>query len=284
MKKKKGNNLSFNFFSPAKINLFFRLKSKRDDGYHNLESLFQAISLGDHLTISLSTKDEFSTNVPYLSFDDQNLVIKALRLFRLSTHIEDPISIFLDKKVPIQTGLGGGSSNGATLLWALNRLFKTNLSVEFLTELAAQISSDSPFFFSEGTALCTGRGDQVHNIKALEPQRGWIVKPAFGISTPQAYACVRTIKKSMPINLHLESFYTKQPHFQNDLEQSACYIEPLLGKLKQELMEEGIETVFMTGSGSGLVCLGKTPPKPKKTIQIYPFHYINRSHNQWYSE
>lgn len=280
--KEKKSSTTLTLFSPAKINLFFRLKKKRQDGFHDLESLFQTISLKDDLSLTFSQEDTFSSNADYLSFNDQNLIIKALNVFRDFTKVTHPLAIHLKKNIPIETGLGGGSSNAATLLWGLNLLFKTNLSLKELFFLAAKVSSDSSFFFSLGTALCEGRGESVKNLKALEPTQGWIVKPPYGISTPKAYALSKVPLSQQLLTHQVNSFYTPNPLFQNDLESSAFEIEPELKRLKQDLLDQGCETVFMTGSGSGLICLGKTEPKPKKTIQIYPFHYINRRLSEWY--
>ncbi|MES2198630.1 MAG: hypothetical protein V4489_00475, partial [Chlamydiota bacterium] len=110
------------FLSPAKINVFFKVLRKREDGFHEISSLYQAITLFDTLQIRLSAKDEFTCSDPSLSLDHTNLVNKALNLFRKKTGSSDQFSIHLDKKIPMQAGLGGGSSNAATALWAFSKL------------------------------------------------------------------------------------------------------------------------------------------------------------------
>ncbi len=270
-------------FSPAKINLFFKLNGQREDGYHNLQSFFQAVSLGDTLVLKHSQKDSFKSNVEHLGFNDHNSIIKALFLFREETGITFPLDIFLDKKIPTEAGLGGGSSNAATTLWGLNELFGRPASLETLFNWAMRITSDSSFFFSAGTALCEGRGELVQNMPALSNESVWLVKPSQGLSTQRVYA---ESKAHTPITNKLDELlkriYSKTPIYSNDLEAPAFALYPELKTLKQELIEQNFDSVFMTGSGSTLVCIGKNRPVTKKTVQIFPVRYINRPCNQWY--
>ncbi|KAI8525847.1 hypothetical protein RHMOL_Rhmol13G0262600 [Rhododendron molle] len=159
-------------FSPCKINVFLRITSKR--GFHDLASLFhsisdnivapmnfQVISLGDKFKFSLSpsNKDRLSTNVPGVPLDDRNLIIKALNLYRKKTGSDKFFWIHLDKKVPTDPGLGGGSSNAATALWAANQFSGCLATEKELQEWLSEIGSDVPFFFSHGAAYCTSRGE-----------------------------------------------------------------------------------------------------------------------------
>ncbi len=271
-------------FSPAKVNLFFKLNGQREDGYHNLQSLFQAVSLGDTLTFKHSQKDSFKSNLELLGFNDQNSIIKALFIFRKETGFTSPIEIFLDKKIPTEAGLGGGSSNAATTLWGLNELFGRPASLETLFNWANKITSDSSFFFSAGTALCEGRGELVQNMPALLEESVWLVKPSRGLSTEKVYA---ESKNHTPITNKLDELlkktYSKTPIYSNDLEPPAFALYPELKTLKEELIEQGFGSVFMTGSGSTLVCIGKNRPIAKKTVQIFPVRYISRPPNQWYT-
>ena len=134
-------------FSPAKANLFFRVLSKRPDGYHEVASLYTALSLGDIIHIKLDNTDHFSSNISSLLNDDSNLIIRARDSFRKAANIKDLVSIKLEKNIPIGSGLGGGSSNAATVLWIMNELFGSPLSVQELISLGTTIGSDVPFFF-----------------------------------------------------------------------------------------------------------------------------------------
>ena len=179
-------------FSPAKINLFLRILRRRCDGYHELASLFQAIDLGDWLTFTLAEADQFTCSDATLSCDSSNLVSKAVALFRLKSGLQFNIKIHLEKKIPVQAGLGGGSSNAATTLWALNALHNHPFTLQELQSWSSEIGSDIPFFFSQGTAYCTGRGEVVRNLPPLTMQQPLsLYKPPEGISTPALYQALQ---------------------------------------------------------------------------------------------
>jgi 4-diphosphocytidyl-2-C-methyl-D-erythritol kinase len=244
-------------FSPAKINLFLRILGKRPDGYHELASLFQAIGLGDRLTFTLSKEDNLTCSDPLLPTNSSNLVLKAVNLFRLKTGLQSSIQIHLEKKIPTQAGLGGGSSNAATTLWALNALHHFPYTEEELQQWSSEIGSDIPFFFSQGIAYCTGRGEIVRNLPLLPLPSFSIEKPSEGLSTPAIYNALNLSECSSadPETL-LEAFYKGKPTYINDLEAPALRLSPTLSIYKKELLKK-YDQVFMTGSGSAHVCLGK---------------------------
>jgi 4-diphosphocytidyl-2-C-methyl-D-erythritol kinase len=264
-------------FSPAKINLFLKVVRKRGDGYHELSSLFQTISVGDILTFQRQTNDVLTCSDPNLPLDSSNLVLKALQLFRLKTGLDLHLRIHLDKRIPSQAGLGGGSSNAATTLWACNQLSGGIATIKELMEWGAEVGSDVPFFFSLGTAHCTGRGEHVTVLDSLPPTKLWIVKPEFGLSTPEVYHRFRI----QAHNQEREDTILKTISYFNDLETSAFEIRPELQILKQNLLSSGFTTVLMSGSGSSLFCLGegKIPP----SLKAFPAYYLNRSQKNWYS-
>lgn len=273
-------------FSPAKINLFFKIMGLRKDGYHNLQSFFQAINLGDELTISFASKDTYTSTDPTLNFNEKNFIYKALQLFRKKTFLKDPVKIELIKNIPIEAGLGGGSSNVATTLWGLNELFKRPASENELFEWSKEIGSDVPFFFSLGSAICEGRGEKIIPMKMPEPLSSiWIVKPNVSLSTKEVYTYS---KKKTKISESLEELskkiYSKKPILKNDLEEAAFLLCPSLALLKDELEYQGFKYVTMTGSGSAYVCIGESKPKFKNPVQIFPVQYINRAKNQWYTK
>lgn len=275
-------------FSPAKINLFLRIASKRTDGYHNLSSIFQTLSFGDTLTIEHHDRDVLTCTDPSLPIDDSNLILKATELFRQKTGLNHFYKIHLLKRIPIQAGLGGGSSNAATILWACNQLAETRIALKTLKQWGGEIGSDVPFFFSQGTAHCTGRGEHVYCLPQL-PQRPllrplWIVKPSFGLSTPEVY---RRFRLSAPIseaNLQsdLDNFLAGTFPCFNDLESPAFEIKPELKEIKNTLVAHGFETVLMSGSGSAFFCMGtgKVPQDPQLTV--YPAQFHNRPLDHWY--
>jgi 4-diphosphocytidyl-2-C-methyl-D-erythritol kinase len=290
------------FFSPAKINLFFLVLYPRNDGYHEIASLLQTISLGDVLSFSLSSQDYFTTTEKTLSTDSSNLVIKALDLFRKKTSLTAPISIHLDKRIPMEAGLGGGSSNAATTLWALKELFELSISVEELQEWGSFLGSDVPFFFSSGTAFCTGRGEKVHNVK-IPSFPLWIAKPPFGLSTKKVYEHFRdaskplqktsenlknllilgkTDSKNQNIQEILDKWSSGSHVCYNDLESSACHLMPQIEEFRKKLQEAGFSQVTMTGSGSAFFCFGQK----KKNIDCGNLIFsqtIQRNESAWYN-
>lgn len=256
----------------------------RKDGYHNLQSFFQAINLMDQITLSRSSQDEYISNDHTLIFNDKNFVFCALELFRQKTKMLDPVRIELYKEIPKGAGLGGGSSNIATMLWGLNELFTTGYSQSDLQLWSSELSSDAPFFFSHGSAVCEGRGEIVTNYPMPKQKEFmWIIKPSYALSTPEVYLySKKTSKITSSLEGLVESLYSDDPQHFNDLEEAAFLINPQLALLKDELEYLGFSHVFMSGSGSSLVCIGQEMPKIKSPVQIFPIQYINRVPSQWY--
>ena len=279
--------------SPAKINLFLKIIGKRPDGYHEIASLFQAIDLCDTMHFKLSEKDVFTCSDLSLPTDGKNLVIKARELFRRKTGIEDCISIQLQKNIPQQAGLGGGSSNAATTLWALNNLCGNPVSDMQLSEWGAEIGSDVSFFLSQGTAYCTGRGEVLRPLAPLS-HPVWIVKPPIGLSTQKVYAELKLdganlneIKRDFDVESILESFkYLQNMNTNlitfNDLEEPAFKLKPELEALKNNLKACGFSTVLMSGSGSSFFCIGNGDLSTFSKNQIFRSQFINRKPNSWY--
>lgn len=261
------------FFSPAKVNFFLRVLGKRSDGYHELASLFQTIDLGDTLTFAFSKEDSLTCSDTTLPCDSSNLVAKAVDLFRRKSGLNFSIHIHLDKQIPTQAGLGGGSSNAATTLWALNALHHSPFTEQELQMWSSEIGSDIPFFFSHGTAYCTGRGEKVCDlppVPLLEPL--FLFKPKEGISTPAVYQALQLdeCSKDDPEKL-LAGFYTGNPSFLNDLENPAFRLLPLLNDYKKELIKKGCSIVAMSGSGSSFFGYrGSSPLPARKSVMRSP--------------
>ncbi|XP_004499437.1 4-diphosphocytidyl-2-C-methyl-D-erythritol kinase, chloroplastic [Cicer arietinum] len=290
-------------FSPCKINVFLRITNKREDGYHDLASLFQVISLGDILKFSLSpsnTKDALSTNVSGVPLDDRNLIIKALNLYRKKTGTEKFFWIHLDKRVPTGAGLGGGSSNAATALWAANQFSGCLASEKELQEWSSEIGSDVPFFFSQGAAYCTGRGEVVENIPppvSLDVPMV-LIKPQQACSTAEVYKRLRLDQTSnIDPSILLERISRNgisQDVCINDLEPPAFEVLPSLKRLKQRITAAGrgeYDAVFMSGSGSTIVGIG-SPDPPQfvydddeyRDVFLADAYFLTREANEWYKE
>lgn len=289
-------------FSPCKINVFLRITKKREDGYHDLASLFHAISLGDVIKFSLSPsklKDRLSTNVAGVPLDEKNLVIKALNLYRKKTGSDNFFWIHLDKKVPTGAGLGGGSSNAATALWAANVFNGSPATEKDLQEWSSEIGSDIPFFFSNGAAYCTGRGEVVQDMSPLPSDLPMVlIKPPDACATAEVYKRLRLDQTSKvhPLTL-LDKISTNgisQNVCINDLEAPAFEVLPSLKRLKQRITAASrgeYDAVLMSGSGSTIVGIGSPDPpqflyddEDYRDVFLSEANFITRESNEWYKE
>jgi len=268
--------------SPAKINLFLRILGRRADGYHELASLFQAIELADTLHFEKNSKNSLTCSDPALPVDESNLIVKAQRLFQRKTGIMESFAIHLEKRIPVQAGLGGGSSNAASTLWGLNTLSGYPATEQQLCEWGSELGSDVSFFLSSGTAYCTGRGEIVTSLDPLPSQSLNIIKPPKGLSTIEVYKNLNPVTLSqIDPNQIVVSFYQNNPIYINDLESSAFALMPELAILKQKLKNSGYSTVLMSGSGSSLFCFGKGDLQIENH-QVFSTSFTNRITGNWY--
>lgn len=246
--------------SPAKINLFLKVLNKREDGYHEIASLFQTIDLFDQVKLQIAEKDTFTCSEPSLAHG-QNLVVKAIELFRQKSQQEFGVNCHLVKNIPVEAGLGGGSSNAATVLKGLNQLLNYPLENDELMDIAKELGSDVPFFLYGGAAYCEGRGEIVKKIRSLEPKRLWIIKPPEGIPTPEVYKCLdlNALSNKNP-KLTLQDHLLGKGEYYNDLEAAALSISPALRELKADLESQGFKKVMLSGSGSSLIAFDELTP------------------------
>jgi len=278
------SSFSLVYSSPSKINLFFRVLSKRPDGFHEIASLYQAIGLYDTLYFCKSKKLQLTCSDSALKVDESNLVMKALNLFFANTQITETVHIHLDKIIPVQAGLGGGSGNAATTLWGLNELFGRVVTTDTLIEWAGILGSDVPFFLSGGSAYCTGRGEKLESVSLKNPPLSiTIVKPRVGLSTPLVYKnchpeefIQRDPKKS------LASFLSGEGEYYNDLEIPSFALIPSLLEIKIQLESYGFSHVVMCGSGTSFFCVGPGTIPKTAPWHIYEAPLVRRSDNGWY--
>lgn len=264
--------MSTKLFSPAKVNLFLRVLRRRPDNYHDLASLFHTVSFGDTLDLEVlpttAVRDELECNLPGVPVDESNLVIRALKLFRDRSGIKRFFKVRLEKFIPTQAGMGGGSSNAATAFFGANMLCGQPASPEDLLQWAQDpiIGSDATFFLSEGTAYCTGRGEIVTPVVQLPVPADlavYLVKPCYGLSTPKVFQALDLSAVSPLDPEELLSIFQEKgvehSAWVNDLEVPAFKVCPELGKLKAFLAREehGFQSVLMSGSGTTICCLGE---------------------------
>ena len=238
--------------APAKINLSLKILGRRNDGFHELETLIAPVSLYDEIKIDKDDRAKgikFSCDDPSVPQSDDNLAVLAAKAFFESTKIEPAISIELKKKVPHGAGLGGGSSDAAAVLLALNELFEANLSQEALIKMAEPIGSDVPFFLFQSAGYCRGRGERVAPAKLNRQFSILLLKPAFAVSTGWAYSRWQHSRQIPGVRYEAQQF--ADTTFVNDLEPPVFEKFVFLAQLKMWLLSQPeVGAALMSGSGS----------------------------------
>ncbi|MGL4943252.1 MAG: 4-(cytidine 5'-diphospho)-2-C-methyl-D-erythritol kinase [Thermoguttaceae bacterium] len=258
--------------APAKINLFFEVLGKRDDGFHEIVSVATPISLADtlHFTrrdddvIRLAVSSPRGEPIDAIPTGDDNLVVKMLRHVRrtVSQAAECGADVALVKRIPSQAGLGGGSSDAATALLLANEAWKLNLTRDAMIEIGGAIGSDVPLFLVGGASVSRGRGEHVQRIASLPRLDGVVVKPREGLSTADVYRVTmlhhdgkrRDVTKFLDAVSHGD-FRAMVSHLFNRLESPAFALLPSLAKIHAELTKCGGVAVQMSGSGTAFFTL-----------------------------
>lgn len=259
--------------APAKVNLLLKIRSKRPDGYHELFTLMVPVMLFDTLRvvrkgrgIRLVCKGE---DVPS---NHDNLVWRACEAFFSETGLEPCVEIILEKKIPVAAGLGGGSSDAAFTLKALNRIHDEPLEQKRLHAIARGLGADVPFFLDCRPSLATGIGDVLEPF--LDLPRFWyvIVVPPFRVSTAWAYGQVK-LELTQPAENYIvkfrEALYARPGRFlENDLETVVVEHFPAIGQIKKELLKAGADGVVMSGSGPSVVGLFRDRGKAEEALSL----------------
>ncbi len=263
--------------TPAKINLFLNIRPRLADGYHELCSVMQAIRLWDRLDVSplhdgKQQTIKFSCNIPELEYRAKdNLVVKAYRLFWDETQLPPlGLKVHLQKEIPMQAGLGGGSSDAAAMLIILNHLSHAKLSPDALRSMATKLGSDVPFFISGGLALVSGKGEVVEPLPTsmVEEMGLVVIKPRnLNIDTGMAYhrfASGARYETRSPEHIlmalkdgkqkrRLRDEVDLESYLLNDFEKVLFPEYPLLGQMARKMREAGIRRPLLTGSGSAMI-------------------------------
>ncbi len=283
--------------SLAKINLDLRVLHKRPDGFHELRTIFQTISLADTIDVEYRpgrSKIELKSNIDIPG----NLIVKAADLVMRALRASCQLQIRLTKRIPMGGGLGGGSSNGAAMLLALPKLMGKKLTLEKLMELAAELGSDVPFFLMGGTAVAMGRGTELYPLPDFLPSPGLLITPDVHSFTAAAYAALKRQPFDEVSTAIINNFQSvvqsacsptpnPQPPFVNDFEKVVFHQHPQLKSIKGKLLKLGAWRAMMTGSGSAL--FGFFPSRELRdraaglfrkdfsSNQVYPFTMVSRS-------
>ena len=251
--------------APAKVNLFLRIVGRRADGYHLLDSVMAPVSLYDEIEVTAEVRNTRRSHIrvtcddPAIPADRSNLAHRAAALICRTAGLRARIAISLHKQIPAGAGLGGGSSDAAAVLTALNHLFDLKLTADRLNHLAVQLGADVPFFLAGGAARVRGIGEVVTRLPQL-PQR-WLtlVVPRFSVSTVRAYREFDRITPAAPVDAEATwapSFeagrWPNPSAFVNDLERAVLPVHPSLTEQKDRLRSLGARAALMSGSGSAV--------------------------------
>lgn len=267
--------------APAKLNLYLEVLGRRTDGFHELETLLVPVQLFDDLHwspacesaspgCSLAIRSQLPAGTTLSATD--NLVLRAAHLLAQHAGIEPHGHFELTKRIPIQAGLGGGSSDAAATLRLANAAWETQLTENQLAGIAAELGSDVPFFLASGPAICRGRGEQVEPIGQLPRLNLVVVKPPFGMSTPEVFrelsesAAPTVGRREQSTNrlsellaaLRCGAISRACAHMTNRLEAVATRLAPEITQIKYALARAGCWEQFMTGSGSTVVGIARS--------------------------
>lgn len=233
---------------------------KRDDGFHELCTIFQTVSLQDTLYFTEQDELTLTCNAENIPTDDRNLVIKAAKLLAGRFDIKNGAKIHLEKMIPAPGGLGGGSSNAAIALLGLSKLWNLQISFEELSDFGIKLGSDVPFFLYGGTALGIGRGTEISPIKDINEEHILIVTPDIEVPTKKAFALIDAphltnfdSKSILQIcRSEAQMLSLRQSGLINDFENAVFEIEPEIERVKEKLFDLGAKHALMSGSGASV--------------------------------
>jgi 4-diphosphocytidyl-2-C-methyl-D-erythritol kinase len=262
----------------AKINLGLRILGKRADGFHELETYFLQIDLADRLFFEKNAREglELTCNRSELPANASNLCCRAYELLCEAAHRRLGVRLHLEKNIPLGSGLGGGSSDAAVTLIALNCLFDLKISAATLHDLAAQLGSDVPFFLTGGLCFGSGRGEIIRPLPDLPNWEILLITPAVVVSTAWAYQNYKLslTNRQKITKLPSSDFVQLQGHqlaevCQNDLEDVVFQEYPKLADLKSRLHHAGAMVASMSGSGSATFGLFRTRQEAQRGQQLF---------------
>ena len=252
---------SFTLPSFAKINLSLRILGKGADGFHELCTVFQTISLKDEITFRSGEKIILTCSDEKIPTNEQNLIVRAALKLREKYQIKRGAEIHLEKNIPAPGGLGGGSSNAAVALLGLAKLWELKINLAELEKIGKTLGADVPFFFHGGTAVGTGRGDVITPIADLAKKKLLVLTPDIAVSTAAAFARLNAPRLT---NLRSKSILQicraqaktigfQQANLINDFEETIFRLEPQIGRAKKMLLGfEGARAASMSGSGASV--------------------------------
>jgi 4-diphosphocytidyl-2-C-methyl-D-erythritol kinase len=244
--------------SYAKINWTLDVLYLRADGYHEIRTIYQTVSLFDRLELTTAQSISVECDNPIVPCDESNLVYKAAEALQQAAGTRGGARIRIEKRIPVGGGVGGGSSNAAATLLGLSRLWGLDVVFADLFQIATGIGSDVPFFLVGGTALGVGRGEEVYPLPDVKCDSLLLVNPGTSVATGPAYQALKRLTTTDPhriisVTLLAANGIRKLPlEVRNDLEESVLVTNPEIDQIKRRLMALGARQALMSGSGSSV--------------------------------
>lgn len=242
--------------SRCKINFGLNIVKKREDGFHNIETVFLPINLSDTISYKLSETKQFTTNNQLLNSEGTNLILKAISLLEERFNTTFNVSVRLEKNIPIGAGLGGGSSNAAVTLLSIMELYKLELPADELQSIALRLGSDVPFFLKPVPSFASSRGELLTAINFEVPFPILIINPGIHVSTKWAYQNVTPKQPEYSLlnlnNYNMEELAKLNGKVVNDFEEKCFAAHPEIKSIKSDLSNSGAIFALMTGSGSSV--------------------------------
>ena len=265
-----------NIKAPAKINLGLRILSKRSDGFHNLHTLFYPIhDLYDELIIERSNNFNFTSNISVTESESENLVVRAKEKMEEAAGKKLNTKIYLRKYIPAGAGLGGGSSDAAAVIAALNDMFDLNFSYKKLLEIALTLGSDVPFFIRPKPAIAKSRGEILEFIDFELDKYILIINPGIHISTKEAFQNIVPVNEEINYNkIELGTLGDYANLLKNDFEDYIFETYPEIKQIKETLYSTGAEFASMSGTGSTVYGLFSNDEEAEKAAEIFPGKYF----------
>ena len=261
------------WLSPAKLNLFLHILDRRFDGYHNLETVFQFLDYGDELSFTLREDDKVNLKTPLFGVDNKdNLIVKAAQVIKNNAETDGPlgVDIQLNKRIPMGAGMGGGSSNAATTLMALNELWQTGFSCDELQTLGLQLGADVPVFISGKACFAEGVGER---MTPCEPPEDWflVVTPKISINTAEIFSHPALTRNSKSLRIRAPLTWDQLAGYRNDCEQVVRQLYPEVDTALKLLSNHSLAR--LTGTGASVFSPFKNEEEARKIADLVPDSY-----------
>lgn len=265
----------------AKINLSLNIVNEREDGYHELDSIMIPITLWDVLDIQKANETSYSCNIP-IPFNESNTIIKAIKYMKETYDIKDEFNVVLEKHIPTQAGLGGGSSDGASAIRILNKMYSLNLDSQEIVKACEAVGSDVLFTYYSRPARIKGVGEKIDFVEVKDKKYVLLVKPRQGVSTKLAYKELDLNTCDHPDINELENRLKEGADYSdilgNSLEEPSFKLCLKIEEIKKALIEKGLNNPLMSGSGSTVFALSDDKDKllriRDELRRLYTFVYV----------